>query len=382
MGLSILFVHQGFELYGSDRVFLQSVSAAAKQWPDARITVLLPRDGLLRAALVSIVEDVRVVDMAILRKSSLSIAGVRQTGRFLRKVAAAFRTMRDYDVSYINTIMVVDYIVAAGFVRRARMIHVHEMPSGVIAVVFSLYLMWSRAFFVFNSLATRRSYLVPIWQRWSIVWNGVADCRARSAALSHETLNLLLIGRFNSWKGQGVLLRAVALLSPNIHRAVKVRLVGGVFGAQAHFLDDVLKTVIELSLSDTVEVVPFTPDPSPHYSWADVVVVPSTKPEPFGLVAIEAMSAGRPVIAANHGGLAEIVIDGVTGSLVVPGSATSLAAAIVRYAEEPGRVLSEGEAGRKRFAAEFEESRYKEKIAAILEHLARQVVAGRKELTI
>jgi glycosyltransferase involved in cell wall biosynthesis len=123
-------------------------------------------------------------------------------------------------------------------------------------------------------------------------------------------------------------------------------------------------------------MLPFTPDPSPHYSWADVVVVPSTQPEPFGLVAIEAMAAARSVIAANHGGLSEIVIDGVTGSLVLPGSTESLAAAIVRSLENPARVIAEGNAGRLRFAAEFEEANYKSRIANVIAHLTAPKTAG------
>ena len=115
---------------------------------------------------------------------------------------------------------------------------------------------------------------------------------------------------------------------------------------------------------------PFAPDPSPHYSWASVIVVPSILPEPFGLVAIEAMAAGRSVIAANHGGLSEIVVDRVTGTLVVPGSVESLAAAIVSYIGDSTRVTVEGNAGRERFAAEFEETHYKLKIANIIEDLA------------
>jgi len=101
-----------------------------------------------------------------------------------------------------------------------------------------------------------------------------------------------------------------------------------------------------------------------------VIVVPSTKPEPFGLVAIEAMAAGRSVIAANHGGLCEIVVDGVTGSFVAPSSQEELAGAIQKYIEDSPRALTEGNAGRKRFLAEFEESHYKLKIADIIARLS------------
>jgi glycosyltransferase involved in cell wall biosynthesis len=212
--------------------------------------------------------------------------------------------------------------------------------------------------------------MLPFWQRREVVWNGVAQPPEMPSAVSHSKLHLLLIGRFNSWKGQGLLLRAVAQLSPLLRARLSVRLVGGVFGDQAHFRDELVRTITALGLSEIVEILPFTPDPYPQYTWADVIVVPSTKPEPFGLVAIEAMAAGRSVIAANHGGLSEIVVGGVTGSFVVPGSVTSLAAAIARSIEEPARIHAEGISGRKRFTAEFEESRYKLKIAHIIADMA------------
>ena len=370
MPSSILFVHQGYELYGSDRVLIQSVHAAACRWPEARITVLLPCDGDLRTALLPIVDDVRIVDLAVLRKSNLKRLKLRDVGGFIRRILEARRMVRAYDVTYINTVLVMDYILAAGVVRRPCIVHVHEIPTGLAALFFSFLLMLSRAFVIFNSHATQRSFRLPFWQRKAIVWNGIAPPPELPSVASHSKLNLLLIGRFNSWKGQEVLLRAVAQLPPGLRTRLSVRLVGSVFADQAHFADELVRIIAEQDLSEIVEMFPFTPDPYPHYTWADIVVVPSTKPEPFGLVAIEAMAAGRSVIAANHGGLSEIVVSGVTGSFVVPGSIGSLAAAIARYIEDSERVTAEGNAGRKRFAAEFQESNYKLKIANIIADLA------------
>lgn len=64
------------------------------------------------------------------------------------------------------------------------------------------------------------------------------------------------------------------------------------------------------------------------YRSADVCVVPSVGPEPFGIVTLEAMSCGKPVVASRIGGLPTIVDDGVSGFLVPPGEATALAAKV------------------------------------------------------
>lgn len=369
MPRSILFVHQGYELYGSDRTLIQSVDAAVAQWPDARVTVLLPNEGVLRAVLQGMVEDVRVVDLAILRKSNLKRMKFRDTAGLVKKVLEARRMMQAYDLTYINTAVVMDYILAACVGGRPRILHVHEIPTGVARVFFSAILVLSGSFVIFNSDATRRSFWLPPWQRSSVVWNGVAAPAELREAAPHTKLNLLLIGRFNSWKGQAILLQSLAQVPVEVRGRLSVRLVGSVFGDQDHFTDELVRSIAEHGLSEVVGLFPFTPDPSQHYAWADVVLVPSTKPEPFGLVAIEAMAAGRSVIAANHGGLSEIVVDGVTGSFVVPGSVGSLANAIVAYVEDPARAVAEGIAGRERFAAQFEETHYKLKIANIIASL-------------
>ena len=81
-----------------------------------------------------------------------------------------------------------------------------------------------------------------------------------------------------------------------------------------------------------------------------VGIVPSTWADPCPTVAIEAMAAGRPVIASRIGGLVDLVDDGTTGTLVAPGDATALAAAVRATVADPGRAEAMGRAGRERSA--------------------------------
>ncbi len=89
------------------------------------------------------------------------------------------------------------------------------------------------------------------------------------------------------------------------------------------------------------------------YRGARAVVVPSLWEEVFGLVALESMAAGKPVIASNIGGLPEIVADRETGFLVTPGSASSLAEAIDRLANDAPLAQGLGQAARERVIAQF-----------------------------
>ncbi len=101
-----------------------------------------------------------------------------------------------------------------------------------------------------------------------------------------------------------------------------------------------------------------------QFANASVVVVPSLWPEPFGLVGIEAMAAGRPVIASATGGIGDWLEDRVTGMLVEPGDAHALARALNELLADPDRQQAMGLAGRELVAARFSPERH---LAALLE---------------
>ena len=79
---------------------------------------------------------------------------------------------------------------------------------------------------------------------------------------------------------------------------------------------------------------------------ADIVLTPSTDPEAFGRTAAEAQAMNRPVIAADHGGAVEVVLDGVTGFRTVPGDARALAKAVTEVDSLTGVTTARDRIGR------------------------------------
>src|SRR5207249_7024089 len=104
---------------------------------------------------------------------------------------------------------------------------------------------------------------------------------------------------------------------------------------------------MELDLEESVRFLGYVAPIQRAIENAAIVVVPSMG-EGFGMVALEAMERARPVIAAEIGGLGELVEDGVTGLLVPPGDPEPLARAIADLGRDLGRAARMGEAGRRR----------------------------------
>jgi len=156
----------------------------------------------------------------------------------------------------------------------------------------------------------------------------------------------LCVGRLIPIKGHLVLLRALA--------QARSRVPGIVLDVAGRGpLEPALKSYArELGLEEAVNFLGYVSPVQEAIERAAIVVVPSLG-EGFGMVALEAMERGRPVIASAVGGLPEIVADGETGIVVQPGDADALAEAIVALGGDLERAAAMGRAGRRRALGEF-----------------------------
>ncbi len=153
---------------------------------------------------------------------------------------------------------------------------------------------------------------------------------------------LLFVGRMDRIKGVETLLRAAALLlqsDPALR--LRVLIVGG--NGYARVIDDATQELLrlrgivqELGLQRVIKFVgPKEQHELPvHYAAADVCVVPSYA-ESFGMVAVEAMACGTPVVASRVGGLGSTIVDGVNGFLVSSGRPEEFARRIRELLDAP-----------------------------------------------
>lgn len=136
----------------------------------------------------------------------------------------------------------------------------------------------------------------------------------------------LFSGRLTKGKGVDVLLESVA---PIIKKVPNFRLTIAGDGELKEFL---VRRARELHISDKVTFLGYLEREAmlECYHKCTLLVVPSTWAETFGLVCVEALSMGRPVVATNVGGIPEIVQDGFNGYLCRPNDTKALSEAIIR----------------------------------------------------
>lgn len=135
---------------------------------------------------------------------------------------------------------------------------------------------------------------------------------------------IMLPARPTNLKGADMLIDAVSRLK---HKDCVTVLVGAADGTPK-YQNKLIRQIDALGLNSTVRLCPTVSDMPAALMLADVVVMPSTSPEPFGLVAIEAAAMGCPVVAFNHGGVVETITQGVTGWLAEPLNPQALAECI------------------------------------------------------
>ncbi len=175
-----------------------------------------------------------------------------------------------------------------------------------------------------------------------------------------------IVGRLQHWKGMHVLIEsmpAVLARHPNAHAVI----VGGKHDLEPRYEAQLRQRIDALGLAERVTLAGFQQD-IPLWMQAMDVVVHASDNEPFGIVVIEAMALGKPVVAGACGGPAEVITDGLNGLLAPFGNAPALAAAVVRYLDNPVFAAECGARARLR-AADFTEERYAANLVSALRAL-------------
>jgi glycosyltransferase involved in cell wall biosynthesis len=170
---------------------------------------------------------------------------------------------------------------------------------------------------------------------------------------------ILFVGQVIRGKGVDLLLKALAGVPGDWH----LTLVG-----TGNHLDSCRALAGELKIAERVTFAGWVPHQAlePYYARAAVCVVPSRWPEPFGMVGVEAMARGRPVVAFAVGGIPDWLAEGVGGILAPEADTAALGAAIGNLLSDRGRAAALGQAGQERVRAEFQPAQYLDRLMTIM----------------
>lgn len=193
----------------------------------------------------------------------------------------------------------------------------------------------SGSFLFVSDLTRRRSEAASPWRfpDGTVVYSGI-DRTDFPAPTPDERRRdwrwrVLYVGRLDARKGVDTVIRAMAQLPDD----ATLSIVGRGSPAEHRRVTDV---VTDVGLSGRVTMTETDrPGLRAHYLAADVFVFPSEWEEPFGLVPVEAMACGTPVVATGVGGSSEFLVDGANCLRFTAGDAESLAAAVRRCAADP-----------------------------------------------
>ena len=378
---TILLAHSSAGLYGADRQL--ELIATGLDAARYRPLVVLAQDGPLRRRLEDAGVETLVRPLAVLRRASLTPAGIARVGARVGADALALgRLARARGVALVhsNTSVTLGGAAAAARLRVPHLWHVREIYAG-FGHAWPLYrrLLRSADVLACVSEATRAQF-APADARARVLYDGLAmgpptagSQRARERlGLTDRDFACLVAGRVSDWKGQDLLLRALAA-APAPDRAIAL-IAGDAWPGQERQLERVTQLARRLGVAERVRMLGFRDDIGELYAGADVVVVPSTRPDPLPNSALEAAAAGACVVAARHGGLPEIVHDGVSGRLFAPGDASALATLLGELAADPAQRRRLGDAAAADVGRRFAPAR----LRADVQELSDELLDGRR----
>ncbi len=322
--MNILVLNNTSDLYGGSRILSIVVDILAKGGHNP--IVILSEKGPLIDELDRLGVEWRIIRLGILRRKYLSIKGILNRINVTRKAWKALNSLIDekqIDLIYSNT----TGVFIGAFLAKRRKIkhvwHVHEIITKPVAFTHILgYLLGKCSDLVIVvSDAVKTHWLkhisgAPIER----IYNGIntlpfeqklGDLKLK-LAIPEKDILILMIGRVNHWKGHHYFLDIAEHIQAE-NKNVHFVLAGDAYTGNEHLVEILKNRIENLSFANNVHYLGYREDIPNLLGSADLFVLPSTLPDPFPTVILEAMASATCVAATAHGGALEMIDPGKTG---------------------------------------------------------------------
>ena len=354
----ILYLHAGAEMYGADKVLLELIKGLDRQEFEAH--VILPNDGVLVEALRQVGAQVSVLNYPILRRKYFNPKGIleylKSYRRYSQKIAQYARE-NGINLVHNNTTAVLEGIYLKRKVKLPLIWHVHEIivkPKAISDFINFLMGRYADKIVTVSQAVASHVNESPFIKEGQVqvIYNGVdnavyhpmqASTVREQFAIPEESLVIGMVGRVNAWKGQGDFLEAVTPILEQNPNAIAF-LAGSAFAGEEWRVEELESTIAKSSVASQIKRIDYYEHTTELYNMFDIFVLPSTNPDPLPTVVLEAMACGKPVVGYRHGGVCEMVAEGINGLLTTPNQPAELSKVIQELVENPEKRNQFGQA--------------------------------------
>lgn len=372
--MNILILHSTSDLYGASKILLHTATYLATR--NNNVYVLLSEEGALADALRGKGVQVIITRLGVLRRKYFNISGGFNRFFTIRKAIKTIGKLIDQykiDLIYSNTTTV----LAGAFVARKKRIrhiwHIHEIISSPVWFLKAqgwLVNRYSHKVIVVSEAVKKSWQSVVKPEKIEVIYNGIDyapyECADGSQIrqkldLAKDDVLIGMIGRVHPWKGQKYFLEIAGKIAKQVPQT-RFAMVGDVYPGNEYLYSELEESKKELGLSDRVTDLGYRTDVPQILAALDVFILPSTLPDPLPTVVLEAMAAGKPVVATNHGGAPEMIIDGDTGYLIPWDNAEKATTIILQLVNNEKERKIMGTKGSERVRKVFSEQSYYTKL--------------------
>lgn len=369
----ILFLHTGSEMYGADKVMLDLIKNLDKTKYSPY--VILPEDGMLADKLRNISVKIDIVPYPVLRRKYFNVSGI------LKYIVMYFKYSKQLvklakkeqiDIIHNNTSAVLEGCYVSKILNIPLVWVVHEIiinPKLIFNIICKIIAHYSTETIVVSNAVKNHLLSSGYFKKNKIkvIHNGVdssifnpnTNCNYLYSEwnIPNTAKVIGMIGRVNSWKGQEDFLIATnKVLEKN--KNTYVIIVGGVFAGEERYKNILLQNISNSPFKSRIIYSDYRNDTEAIHKLFDIFVLPSINPDPLPTVVLEAMATGKPIVGYAHGGVCEMVKNGVNGLLVEPRNPDLLANAINKLLQNKKLCKQMGKKSLERFNNNFSMTRY------------------------
>lgn len=373
-------LHASSDLYGASKIFLTAALTFRERGHD--VVVVLSEEGPLTENFRKEGIEVQIIRLGILRRKYFNIPGIINRLRVLRNAHIQLKKLvreRNIDMVFSQTAAVLIGAVVAKATKKPhvwQVLEITEKPYWFLrgmAYAFNHYankvIVASEAVrnhwknHVDEKKLTRIYYGVD-----SSAYTDTKPTLKKELGLSENHLIVGMIGRVHYWKGQDYFLRIAGEIARH-HPDVHFVMIGDVFPGYEYLYDNLSHIIKNEGLEGKVSDLGFRTDIENLLAGMDIFIQPSTLPDPFPTVILEAMAASKPVVATGLGGAKEMIVHGETGYLIPLNKQTEVFNMIKPLLESEAVRNEMGAKARERLDAHFTLDNYKANIGRFIHNL-------------